>query len=371
MNRPYRRGRSGLQGLKKALTSKNISVGWLYFYIHFVTETICFFCLKKQIGDSVFMWLFPFVYDALAFVPQSLIGRLNDRFPRFNSGLAGILIMAAAGLLFRFSFPLRYLSLAVLCTGNAFTHIGGAETTLRSSGGKLAHPAVFVSGGSFGVITGRLLSETDISYFIIILLVLSAIPFTLLADTYKNPDKKAKDLCANFSYASEKFNPAFIIFASTLIVTVRGYMGYGIPTSWKKTVFQTVLLYVTMGIGKAAGGILADAFGVRRVALISAGAALPFLMFGNNHMMISLIGVMLFSMTMAITLALIVSVLKDTPGLAFGYTTIGLFLGTAPIFFFKFTKIADNCIIMAVLTVLCLAVMAVIIKKDVKTNEQF
>ncbi len=359
-----------LKNLKKALTGKNISAGWLYFYIHFATEVICFFCLTKQTGDSVFLWLFPLVYDALAFVPQSIIGYINDRFPRMNAGVIGLVLMAVAGLLFRLATPGSYLTLVLLCIGNAFTHIGGAEVTLRCSGGKLSHPAVFVSGGSFGVVTGRLLASTAVPYWIIILLCLSAIPFALLAETYKDNSKSAKELCSGFDYASPKLSPALIIVAATLIVIVRGYMGYGIPTSWKKTTLQTIALYFTMGIGKAAGGIFADAWGVKKVALASAGAALPFLMFGDNHMMISLIGVMLFSMTMAITLALLVSVLKNKPGLAFGYTTIGLFLGTVPIFFFKFTETRDNCIIMAILTVLCLAAMAIIIGKDERVNEK-
>ena len=59
-------------------------------------------------------------------------------------------------------------------------------------------------------------------------------------------------------------------------------------------------------------------------------------------MIISLLGVMMFSMTMPITLAILVSVLKNRPGLAFGLTTIGLFLGTAPIFFIKIKKNVRN-----------------------------
>ena len=92
-------------------------------------------------------------------------------------------------------------------------------------------------------------------------------------------------------------------------------------------IFQTILLYFAMGLGKALGGIMADAIGLRKTAFISIVLALPFLLVGNNNMFISLIGVMMFSMTMAITLGVLVSVLKETPGLAFGLTTIGLFLG--------------------------------------------
>lgn len=72
----------------------------------------------------------------------------------------------------------------------------------------------------------------------------------------------------------------------------------------------------------------------------------------------------MFSMTMSITLGLLVSVLKDTPGLAFGLTTIGLFLGTAPIFFIKLTTTLANCIVITILTILCVFIVMKIIRKD-------
>lgn len=354
-------------GLQKAFTARNLSAGWLCFYIHLVTEIICFFCLTKQTGDSAFVWFFPFTYDALAFVPQSLIGSLNDKYPKCNFNLVGIGLMAAAGLLFWHGWIAnRYIPLVILCIGNCFVHVGSAQVTLRCSEGALAHPAVFVAGGSFGVVTGRLLAQSFVPYWIVILLLLSAVPFALLADTYK-PEDKAENPCKGFDYC-KKAPVAVLIAVSVLIVAVRGYMGYGIPTTWKKTVMQTVFLYVAMGVGKALGGLLADAWGVKRVALLSTGLALPFLLLGDNRMYISLLGVMLFSMTMSITLAMLVSVLPQNPGLAFGYTTIGLFLGTAPIFFFKFITPLANGISLSVLTVLCFVLMALFIRKDVKRD---
>lgn len=365
-----KKGESGMNGLKNALTAKNMMAGWLYFYIHFATEVTCFFFLSRQYGDSVMLWLFPFVYDALAFVPQSPIGYLCDKFKKINGGIVGIVLMAFAGLMFEYLPVSPYIPLVILCIGNAFTHVGGAETTLRVSDGRLAHSAVFVSGGSFGVVTGRLLSSSDVSGLIIVLFILTAIPFALLADTYlRDTEKQNINPCEKFNYANPKLSAAAVIILATLVVAVRGYMGYGIPTAWKKTLLQTVCLYVTMGIGKAAGGIFADAFGVRKTAVFSVSAALPFLLAGNNHMGISLVGVMIFSMTMSITLALLVSVLKKTPGFAFGFTTLGLFLGTAPIFFFRFTSVRANCIVISALSVLCLAALMIIGRKDEKINE--
>lgn len=355
--------------MERSGSSTHLAAGWLYFYVHFVTEVVCFFALGRLAGDSAFLWIMPLIYDALAFVPQSLIGAWSDRHPRVNFGIIGLVLMAAASLLFLLQGkPAALVALIVLCMGNACTHVSGAEVTLRCAGGRLAHSAIFVSGGSFGVITGRLLAKTALPIWVMAIFALTAIPFVLLAEYDRRAADKTARPCAAFHYASEKVPAVLVILVAVLIVIVRGYMGYGIPTAWKKTVVQTVLLYVAMGVGKAAGGLLADRFGVKRLAMFSAAAALPFLLLGDEHMLVSLVGVMFFSMTMSVTLALLVSVLPETPGLAFGLTTIGLFLGTAPIFFFKFTTVRANGIIIAALTVLCLIGMAFIIRKDEKRH---
>ncbi len=82
-------------------------------------------------------------------------------------------------------------------------------------------------------------------------------------------------------------------------------------------------------------------------------------------MMISLIGVMFFSMTMAITLGIVVSVLKEHPGFAFGFTTIGLFLGTAPIFFIKITNPIINIFMIVFSSIICAIILLKILRKKV------
>ena len=340
--------------------------GPLYFYIHFATEVICFYFLSKVIGDNALLWSVPFFYDALAFVPQSIVGRISDKFPKIPFGALGLVFMSVALALFSLlpTFPI-FISVLILCLGNAFAHVAGAEVTLRASNGKITPAAIFVAGGSFGVITGKLLAGVAPFWFIIIL-VLSALPLVFLAETFRKRTEKDKNPCKNFDFANKSFPVGLLIFLAVFVVIVRGYMGYGIPTSWNKTTFQTILLYVSMGFGKALGGILCDKIGARKTAMISVLGALPFLLFGDNIMVVSLIGVMFFSMTMAITLALLVSVLKKTPGLAFGLTTIGLFLGTVPIFFFKLGNFFTSCIVISVATLICHFVLMKITKKEKK-----
>lgn len=335
--------------------------GYLYFYVHFIVEVVCFFYLSRVTNNSSFVWLIPFIYDGVAFVPQSLIGYLSDKYPKINVGIIGVILLFISYLIYGLTNLSIYLSLIILCLGNAFLHISGAENTLKSSKGKLSPAAIFVSGGSFGVVSGKLLAKTSINPLFLFIPIITIIPFILLSETYITKNSNTD----NFNYVNDKLNPRFVILLAVLVVIIRGYMGYGIPTSWNKTVLQLVIFFFIMGIGKALGGILSDLIGIRKVAIASTLLAIPFLCFGDNNMFISLIGVMLFSMTMAITLGILVSMLKKTPGLAFGLTTIGLFLGTAPIFFIKVTMIG-NIVIIISMSILCSIILASILKGDTK-----
>ena len=348
-----------MKKIKNVLKEKNIACGYLYFYIHFVVEVVCFFFLSR-VSNSPIIWLIPLLYDAFAFVPQSIIGYISDKYPKINMGLIGTVLLFIGVLIFSITIDLKYVCLFIICFGNCFLHVSGAENTLKNSEGKLAHSAIFVSGGSFGVISGRLLANSFISSWVLLPLILTMIPFILYADTFTSKESN----CNKFNYVKKSINPGLIIIIAVFVVIIRGYMGYGIPTSWNKTVMQNVLLFVFMGIGKALGGILSDAFGIRKIAILSTLLAIPFLCFGDSIMIISLFGVMAFSMTMSITLAILVSTLKKTPGLAFGLTTIGLFLGTMPIFFVKTPNMVYNCIMIASLSLLCSFILGSVLEGD-------
>ena len=352
-----------MKKITKVLKADDIITGYLYFYIHLITEVVCFFVLSRLIGDSYILWFIPLLYDALAFVPQSIYGYFSDKFPKINLGIIGIFILTISLVLFSNNFNIT-LSIILLCIGNGLIHVEGAETTLRTSKGKMSSAAIFVGGGSFGVIIGKLLGSTHISYLIVAIISLSMIPFELLAEEYKKEVISDKNSCKIFDYHNKKINVSLVILSAVFIVIIRAYMGYGIPTSWNKTVLESILLYSFMGVGKCLGGILIDTIGIKKTATISILASLPFLCFGDKIMIVSLFGIMLFSMTMAVTLAILVSTLKKSPGLAFGLTTIGLFLGTVPIFFFKFTTVLSNCILITILTIICYIMASKITKEE-------
>jgi len=240
-----------MENIKTSLFPKNIAVGWLYFYIHFITEITCFYFLASVAKESFVVWLIPFVYDALAFVPQGIIGNFSDKHPKLNIGLVGIVLLFLA-ILLKFFFKINpFVCLLFLTIGNCIMHISGAEDTLRLSDGRLSHPAIFVAGGSFGVIIGKLLANINLSFLPILFLILTMIPFLLLAKTYRTETSNNKESCKNFNYANLNIAPFLVILLATFVVIVRGYIGYGIPTSWNKTVVQNIIFFFTMGIGKA------------------------------------------------------------------------------------------------------------------------
>ncbi|MBP5245185.1 MAG: hypothetical protein J6036_01850, partial [Clostridia bacterium] len=353
-----------------ALRAPGISTGYLYFYVHAVLEIVCYAALARIVGDSYLLWTIPLLYDAVAFLPQAVIGRLKDAFARIPLGLIGLILLIFGFWTFSVdALPGTYTEIFILSLGNACLHVAGAEATLHSSYGKLSHSAIFVSGGSLGGIAGKLLGKTGIPFYFFVLLALTTVPFIILAEKLRKKHEKSGSDCRSFNY----HNPSFPVFATVItaviIVAVRSYMGYGIPTSWNKTAFQTVLLYAFMCFGKAFGGVLCDAYGIKKTALISIIGALPFLLFGNDLMIISLIGIMLFSMTMPVTLGVLVSALPDTPGLAFGLTTVGLFFGALPIFFIRFSGNLYSILSISVLSILCL-VGAILILPENKNKKQ-
>lgn len=340
--------------------------GIMYFYVHFVVEVLSFYFLTAIVGDSLILWLAPFIYDILAFVPQLLIGVISDRHAKIPFGLIGMtLLLLGIGIMsFNIALPAIILTI-IIAIGNACVHVNGAEVTLRSSHGKIFPAALFVSGGSFGVITGKLLVSLA-QPWILILIGITAIPIILLAEKYRTQSDKSTNPCKDFNFTTTKLSLATIALLAGLVVTIRGYVGYGIPTSWNKSTIQAIMLFTFMGIGKALGGFLVDKIGIRKTAFLSMLAAIPFLIFGDQNMYLSLTGVMFFSMTMAITLAILVSAFPKSPGFAFGITTVGLALGSIPVFFVRISDNFTNSIILIIASLLCLLIILKITRKDKK-----
>lgn len=329
--------------------------GVIYGLIHFSVEVASFYFLFARMRDSAAWWVLALFFDAVAFLPQGILGIITDRFLKCNMGLLGGLLMIAALL-----SGANALSLFFLALGNAMIHVAGAQHTLRGAGDKIAPNALFVGGGSVGVITGQLLGAAGVSPMVpLVLMVLSCVAMWIC---HCKDDISAQTI--EFAVAAKK-PVAQIVLCVVVGVAVRSYTAYAIPTDWSKTAAQAVALFVCMGLGKAMGGFLCDRIGCRRVVWISLLGGLPFLLAGNTQMVLSLIGVALFSMTMPVSVAVLASIFPRRPGFAFGITTMGLFLGAAPAFFIRPQTLLAHQILIVVLTAAALPAFMVSIRKGV------
>lgn len=349
------------------IRSRATKAAALYFVLHLLNEVVCYFMLYRIFEDPVFITMVALLYNCIAFVPQFFWGALRDLFEKFKPGIFSVPLLLSGFLIFFLGGakgPLFWTSLVLLSVGNALIHVSGAELTIRTSGGTLTPVAVFVSGGSFGVILGQVLASTNLSFWWIALVCALMLPLVIVGETLYKNNPKDSDGCTGFNYVIHGRKTVIVILAVFFIVAVRALIGNEIPLAWKTTLTQTVLLYVFMGIGKALGGFLTDKIGMRKTAFISIIGALPFLILGNKLMVVSLIGIMFFSMTTAVTIGMAVSVMKIAPGAAFGVTTIALFVGATVSWFTGGGSFLTNVVIIVITSAICFLMSMYIIKPE-------
>lgn len=343
----------------------------LYFVLHMMNEVVCYFMLYRIFKDPVFIVMVALIYNCVAFVPQFFWGALRDLIEKFKPGILSVPFLLSGFLIFFIADAkgaLFWTSLVLLSIGNALIHISGAELTIRVSGGKLAPVAVFVSGGAFGVILGQVLASTNMSFWWIALVCALMLPLAIWGETLYKGNPKDCDDCIGFNYVIPGRKVAIVAVAVFFIVAVRSYVGYEIPLEWKDTLTESVMLFVFMGIGKAMGGFLCDRIGIRKTAFISIIGALPFLILGNKIMIVSLIGIMFFSMTMAVTLGMIISVMKIAPGAAFGVTTAAIFAGSTIALFTRSSNMITNILIIVITSAICFLMALYILNPEREVN---
>ncbi len=319
---------------------------WAYFFIHGLMEVVCFSILYDKFGLGL-SFLVAIIYDYFAFATQGLVGQLNSVFRRLDIGTIGVVLMTISVFMTKAENETVALAgIAVLGLGNAFLHEAGAIATVICSEGKLFPSALFVGGGSFGLIIGQTFGAAGISvYVLLIFMVIIEVLVLLTNHMWLNEAPIPK-----FDLVKTEHAEWMIILVAFGVTAVRSFIGYAIPLSWKKELWQAFLLFFVMGIGKAIGGYLVDRFGAKRIGVWASLLSIPFLLAGNRMMWISIIGVFLFSLIMSITFGMLLSVIKNNPGFAFGVTTLGLFVGMLPVLLFGSFGMAANSILVVVLS---------------------
>ena len=294
---------------------------------HFLVDFSCAFLLYRAGFPAEQRILILLSYNACAFALQAPLGLLTDLMDR--NGLVagtGVALIALSALLLQ-----EPVALAVAAgLGNALFHLGGGRDVLMDSGERSGPVGLFVSTGALGLWLGGKAGRGGFPLWIVLaLLAVDALLLCFLVG--RSPRQGFRSLGP---VLTEQRRPNALcltaLVALLLVILLRSYLGMTLRFSWKGEGAYALLLILATLLGKASGGYLADAFGAGRVCAASLSTACLLFLFGETPLC-GLLAVLLFNMTMPLTLTAAARLLPKAKGFAFGLTTFALFLGLVPI----------------------------------------
>lgn len=312
----------------------------IYGVLHFLVDFCCAFFIFRMMREAKELYLYFLIYNFCAFALQMPAGLLADRV-RNNAwtAIAGCVLTAVAPL----SYAVLFKGMAAFATdisavaltgfGNCLFHIGGGIEILRVGEDRLWPLGIFVSPGAAGIFFGNSLGKGNLMPFALpyILLLLGAgILFLwqskeqdVVLNREREKEKQREKLC-------QKGIPAALI-CFVLVVALRSHLGMIYSFPWKKEIAGGLLCLAGVMAGKAAGGMLADRFGIGKTICFSLAAAGLCFFFAEN-MAAGVVGIFCFNMSMPLTLHLAYKALESR-GFAFGILTFAIFMGFLPAYF--------------------------------------
>ncbi len=259
------------------------------------------------------------LYNVLAFGFQPLCGRLVDHFrsPRLSAIVGcGLLAGAAVGVSFQ---PISSVILAGV--GNALFHIGGGTVSLNLTPNRASAPGIFVAPGAIGLAAGIFIGKSGWFAPLPFVLLLAALCVGISLIKIPDIDYVRDD---HSDIGSLLLQALSLLFVS---VVIRSLVGLAVVYPWKSDILSLTLLILAVAGGKALGGILADRYGWRKVTTAALITSAPLVAFGMTVPWLGMLGMLLFNMTMAVTLAAVAGLFPGRPGFGFGVPCLALLMG--------------------------------------------
>ncbi len=315
---------------------------FIYSVLHMFVDGLCALSMYGIFRHHTNWYLYLLIYNFSAFALQIIFGSLMDilkvlqnkkhikyfHLPAICSSLGVFLTVIGS-----FTHP------AILGTGNAIFHIGGGIGTIEEDYRKNLRGqafGIFVAPGALGLYLGGFLGKEISASLLVIIMALIAlimILFCIALIFYVRHKSKIQENESALEFSSENpHKPAFLFLAIILcfaVVVLRSYIGLNVSMVWKTGFMMGLLATLALVLGKMFGGILSARLGMMPVTILSLGlASIAYL--NSNHIFWGLLALLLFNMTMPITLYLITDQMRDAPGFSFGLLTLALFIGWIP-----------------------------------------
>ena len=315
--------------------------------MHFVTDGLCAYIIFTRLyPENPQESFYVFVgYNLLAFVTQSPVGMLIDKYNRPKVFLAISITAMILGYLFS---GIWLLSVIFIGMGNSLFHVAGGKYVTDKSGNDISHLGVFVSTGAIGLVLGQkyvAFSALPYIFFALLILCGAIMIFSEDGETKGYPEKY-----------EDKFDDTYALLLVLGVVLVRSFVGKVVSPDFTMSEHMPLLLSDFIAAGKAAGGICSKIFGIRKTTLISMLTAAVCLTLGAGNEILFIIGIFAFNFSMPITLYLANILLKSKEGFAFGTLAAVLAPG-----YFLAMSFSYSTIMRIFTALLCLASMLIII----------
>lgn len=328
----------------------------VYTVMHFLVDLACMFYLIGMIypglADAAQRLEAAVLYNLFAFALPMALGLLADLLGR-NALVSclGCLLIALNYLI----LPHPWTAVALIGIGNGLFHIGGGRQVLQDAGSRFTPSGVFIASGALGVFLGRQMAYAFRQIFYTGLWVALLLCVLLLAVSAAG--QRTQDVRSRIS--RQKLGAGMLCMSVLvfLVVIIRSYYGFAARFSWNSTLLTGLIFTLCVVAGKAAGGFLADRLGVFWATVISLAGAGILALFANLSPAVGCAMILLFNMTMPMTLTLLAMLWKELPGFAFGTLMMALFLGTLPDMVFHISVPASPVWLFA----LCLISLALLI----------
>ena len=304
----------------------------IYAVMHFFVDFICAWSMFGAMRAGSFVYEYFLIYNFCAFALQMPLGTLLD--VARDRACAGLrkrlpLIWTLLGIVFTGTGAV--LHPALLGLGNALFHVGGGldvivEDFAQDRGGR--NLGIFVAPGAVGLYFGTQLGSGGGGLLTLLVAMCILAVLAVLLFTGKS---EAAEQGADESHFSGGRNTLVLTLCCFAVVILRSWTGFEASFSWKQGTVLPLLAVLAVALGKALGGFASCRFGAGRTMTVTLIlAALCFLL--GEEPVFGLAALLLFNMSMPVTLYLLTKKMPRTPGFAFGLLTFGLFLGFLPVY---------------------------------------
>ena len=296
----------------------------VYSIAHALVDFSCAFLVFRTMRDLPQLGLCLLLYNFCAFALQMPLGLLADGWNR--NGIVAAVGCAGVALAYLPFWPGVWAAV-IAGVGNGLFHVGGGLDVLNDSKEKASALGIFVSPGAFGLYIGGILGRGTALTAVfppVALLVMAALILWAVKDTYGG--FRSRNAPPELSLTPRQMGTAACL---ALVVVLRSYMGFNQTLPWKGEGAWGLIVTLALVLGKACGGFLNDRLGAKKATVLSLGLAAVCYLFAA-HPIAGTAAVLLFNMTMPITLWAAARLMPGGKGFAFGLLTFALFLGFLP-----------------------------------------